>query len=124
MEEKSQNLMMTVALPHWLLPGLACRWLQLFQCSGLLPFLSPSPEQISKLQMSGGVAGVPSPGARPPSPRPWKALLFSRCGRKPETQTGMREGLVTAARCVDRSVQLVLIPALFLSFPSRCRHVQ
>lgn len=74
--------------------------------------------------MSGGVAGVPCPGARPPSPRPWRALLFSRRGRKPETQTGMREGLVTAARCVDRSVQLVLIPALFLSFPSRCRHVQ
>lgn len=42
MEEKSQNLILMVmmmlvcscrpvALPHWLLPGLACRWLQLFQ---------------------------------------------------------------------------------------------
>lgn len=136
MEEKSQNLILMVmmmmvcscrpvALPHC--PDLPTGGCSCFSDPGFYRFCLPLRSRLanSKCQVQWRASqGVPCPGARPPSPRPWRALLFSRCGRKPETQTGMREGLVTAARCVDRSVQLVLIPALFLSFPSRCRHVQ
>lgn len=77
--------------------------------------------QITWIQMSSGVAGVSlSPGAGPRSGSVGEQSFrrrSSRCGRKPETQAGMRQGLVAAALrsdLVDRSVRLVLIPAGFL----------
>lgn len=64
----------------------------------------PSLLQITELQMRGRVAGVPLPVRGPVLTAVESsslAALLSRCGRKPETQTGMREGLVTAARRAD-----------------------
>lgn len=61
-----------------------------------------------------------SPGAGPRSGSGGEQSFHrrsSRCRRKPETQAGMRQGLVAAvlrSDLVDRSVRLVLIPAVFL----------
>lgn len=73
-------------------------WVALRPTPSLLP--SPSLEQLTDLRMPGGVAGVPLP-VQGSGGKQLFSCPSSLCGRKPETQTGMREGLVTGARRAD-----------------------
>lgn len=80
----------------------------------------PSLEQIAELQMSGGVAGVPLPVRGPM----WAAVQSTSLAVLPPAVDGnprRRQECVRAwswprrPRCIDRSVQLGLIPAVLVS---------
>lgn len=80
--------------------------------------LSPSLEQITELQMSGGVAGRPCPGAAVQSSS--LAVLPPAVDGNPRRRQECARAWSRPCRprCVDRSVQLGLIPAVFVPFQS------